>query len=99
MTDTFDVVMVGAGMAGIMAARDLSKEGYSVILLEARDRVGGRTYTERAFGREVKLGGAYVHWSQTNVWHEMQRHGISVKAPIGSEKVYWLANGTMHSGK
>ncbi|KAJ5767754.1 monoamine oxidase [Penicillium manginii] len=71
MTDTFDVVMVGAGMAGIMAARDLSKEGYSVILLEARDRVGGRTYTKRAFGREVKLGGAYVHWSHTNSDHDV----------------------------
>lgn len=98
MPDRFDVTVVGAGMAGIVAARDLSKQGYSVVLLEARHRIGGRTYTEKAFGREVELGGAYVHWTLPNVWHEMQRHGISVKPPINAEKVYWLADGAMHCG-
>jgi monoamine oxidase len=48
MTKMFDVTVIGAGMAGIVAARDLSKSGYSVVLLEGRDRVGGRTYTEKA---------------------------------------------------
>ena len=98
MKDRFDVTVIGAGMAGIVAARDLSKKGHSVVLLEARDRVGGRTYTEKAFGREVELGGAYVHWTQPNVWYELQRHGISVQPPIDCDKVYWLADGAVHSG-
>jgi monoamine oxidase len=98
MTKMFDVTVIGAGMAGIVAARDLSKSGYSMVLLEGRDRVGGRTYTEKAFGKEVELGGAYVHWTQPNVWCELQRHGISVQPPLDCQKIYWLADGAVHSG-
>ncbi len=71
-----DVVVIGAGFAGVTAARDLSLAGRSVVLLEARDRVGGRTYTGEAFGRRVEFGGTYVHWTQPHVWRELQRHGI-----------------------
>ncbi|MFE5483945.1 flavin monoamine oxidase family protein [Streptomyces sp. NPDC056527] len=93
-----DVVVIGAGFAGVTAARDLSVEGHSVVLLEARDRVGGRTYTDEAFGRRVDLGGTYVHWTQPNVWRELQRHRIPLAVPLDIDKVYWLADGTVHSG-
>lgn len=99
--DTFDVAVIGAGMAGIVAARDLSITGqHSVILLEARDRPGGRTYTEKAFDGSIELdmGGAYVHWTQPNVWHELQRHNIPVLPPLEGERYHWLADGKVHSG-
>ena len=98
MAHGYDVVVIGAGFAGLIAARDLSDKGYSVALLEARDRVGGRTYTGEAFGRRVEFGGAYVHWTQPNIWHELERHNIPLAVPLEPKRVYWLADGATHSG-
>ena len=41
---TVDVVVIGGGFAGVTAARDLQKRGFKVLVLEARDRLGGRTW-------------------------------------------------------
>lgn len=55
-----DVVVVGAGVAGLTAARLLDRQGVSLLVLEARDRVGGRTLSQRV-GREVlDLGGQWI---------------------------------------
>ncbi len=40
-----DVIVIGAGMAGITAARELVRAGFSVVVLEARERIGGRIWT------------------------------------------------------
>ncbi len=74
----FDVAIVGGGFAGATAARELGKAGLRVVLLEARDRLGGRTYTAEFAGRPVELGGAWVHWLQPHVWAEMRRYGLGV---------------------
>ena len=52
-----DVVIVGAGPAGLTAARELKKAGLSVAVLEARDRVGGRTWTDTIDGAMLEIGG------------------------------------------
>jgi len=67
MTHTTDVVVVGAGLAGLAAARDLESGGASVTVLEARDRVGGRVeQTELPDGRRVQLGGEVVGNAHTS---------------------------------
>lgn len=59
----YDVIVIGAGFAGLVAARDLSLDrNLRVLLIEARDRIGGRTWTAKAFGEEFEMGGTYVHW-------------------------------------
>ncbi|MFE1600704.1 flavin monoamine oxidase family protein [Methylobacterium sp. ID0610] len=61
-----DVVVVGAGAAGIAAARRLAARGLSVAVLEARDRVGGRTVTTRLRGHAVDLGAHWLHAGPIN---------------------------------
>lgn len=55
------VVVVGAGMAGLVAARLLRDSGLAVTVLEARDRLGGRIWTDHSLGAPVDLGGSWVH--------------------------------------
>lgn len=62
-----DVIVVGAGFAGLSAARELTKFGHDVVVLEGRDRVGGRSYTTTIAGVPVDLGGTFVGPTQDAV--------------------------------
>lgn len=93
-----DVVVIGAGFAGLTAARELRQAGRSVIVLEARDRIGGRTWLDTRLGRPLEMGGTWVHWTQPYVWAEMKRYGIgTVQSPV-PETAYWWADGKRHQG-
>ncbi len=59
-TDPCDTVVVGAGLSGLAAARDLRRRGLDVVVLEARDRIGGRVLTERFAGGVAELGAQWV---------------------------------------
>lgn len=61
--DSYDVIVIGAGFAGLVAARELAKRSdLDVLLVDARDRIGGRTWVSRALGEEFEMGGTWVHW-------------------------------------
>lgn len=77
----WDVIVIGAGMAGITAARELSRGGRSTVVLEARNRIGGRIWTLRDFCDEpVEAGAEFVHGRTSAMWPEIRRAGLHVRA-------------------
>ncbi|KAH7145922.1 hypothetical protein B0J13DRAFT_331771 [Dactylonectria estremocensis] len=72
-----DVLVIGAGYAGLTALRDLAVAGHDVMLVEARDRIGGRTWSSNIDGYAFEMGGTWVHWNQPFVWRELARYGMS----------------------
>ncbi|TIC96213.1 Monoamine oxidase N [Colletotrichum higginsianum] len=77
LSSHYDVVVIGAGFAGLTAARDLALAGKSVLLVEARDRIGGRSWTAYGGkGEMLEMGGTWVHWQQPHIFSELQRYGL-----------------------
>src|SRR5579864_7248626 len=77
----YDVIVIGGGFAGVTATRDLSQYGRSVLLLEARDRLGGRTWY-RPFAdtpHMIELGGQWLarRW-QPHVSREIERYQLPI---------------------
>ena len=61
-----------------------------VLLLEARERIGGRTMTTAISGHTVELGGTWVHWHQPHVWAELTRYGIGVTPSRTPARAAWV---------
>lgn len=71
-----DVVIIGAGPCGLTAATELQRAGLSVAVLEARDRVGGRTWTDTIDGAMLEIGGQWVSPDQTALLRTLDRLGL-----------------------
>ncbi|KAJ4188533.1 hypothetical protein NW759_016826 [Fusarium solani] len=72
----FDVTVVGSGYAGLVAARDLATQGKKTLLVEARDRLGGRTWNSNVDGFNYELGGTWLHWHMPHIYREVSRYGL-----------------------
>ncbi|MEZ4564002.1 MAG: NAD(P)/FAD-dependent oxidoreductase [Thermomicrobiales bacterium] len=101
MDHQVDVVVIGAGFAGLVAARDLRERGLRVAVLEARDRVGGRACS-RPFagtGQTVEFGGAWfdrdVH---TPLREEADRYGMAIRPGMPCQTVRWFTGGRLRDG-
>lgn len=81
----YDVIVIGAGFAGVTAGRELSRLGHKVAVLEGRDRIGGRTwYKDDALpGYSLELGGTWVHWFQPHVYSEIMRYNLELVETVG----------------
>jgi monoamine oxidase len=90
-----DVIVVGAGLAGLTAARELRRAGKSVVVLEANDRVGGRVWNHELPGGEVsERGGTFVGPTQDHIIKLAADHGIGTfSAVIEGENVYVAPDG------
>ena len=82
-TRTKRVLVIGAGMAGLTAARKLAEAGRQVLVLEARDRVGGRIRTLRERGEVLELGAEFIHGRPTELWHLINEAGLETYALDG----------------
>lgn len=85
----YDVIVIGAGFAGLTAARELSAAGHQILVLEARDRIGGRTWTDNRFGHELEMGANWVHWCQPHVWAELSRYGFTIERSDPAIEAWW----------
>ncbi|HYF30887.1 MAG TPA: NAD(P)/FAD-dependent oxidoreductase [Chitinophagaceae bacterium] len=92
---TTDILIIGAGAAGLMAARELGKAGKKVIVLEARDRTGGRIHTlqDPAFDLPVELGAEFIHGDLQLTLQLLKEAGIEYY-PIEGE-LWRSKNGTL----
>jgi monoamine oxidase len=85
-----DVIVIGGGFAGVTTARETAVGGAETLLLEARDRLGGRTWTARWNDTDIELGGGWVHWHQPHVWSEITRAGLAVEVSEDTDVAAWF---------
>ncbi|MCU1298377.1 MAG: amine oxidase [Acidobacteriaceae bacterium] len=85
MSTTPQVVMIGAGAAGMSAAIDLAQAGLKVQILEARRWIGGRMFTKHdpAINAPVELGAEFIHGRPPEIWQPLQEHKISISEVDG----------------
>jgi monoamine oxidase len=92
-----DVVVIGAGLAGLCAARDLAAEGKRVALVEARERVGGRIWTVHTLGGQaVELGAEFVHGRPPEI-AELAQEGQLMQSEASGARFVHTANGLQQS--
>jgi monoamine oxidase len=92
----FDVIVVGAGFAGLAAAVDLRRQGYDVLLIEASGRLGGRTWTVPGDdGRPLERGGQLFNGDMTKLLSRIRQAGLSVSSVAMGGAIGGYANGAL----
>ncbi|MFW0795907.1 NAD(P)/FAD-dependent oxidoreductase [Gordonia sp. CPCC 205515] len=97
-SSSIDVAIIGGGIAGLIASRELSRAGLRVVVLEARPRLGGRVWTDHRLGHNLEIGGTWLHWVQPHVWAEVTRYGLPITRGPRARDAYWLAGEEIRTG-
>jgi pseudooxynicotine oxidase len=98
MAERYDVIVVGGGFAGVTAGRECALRGRRTLLLEARDRLGGRTWSSEWQGLPIEYGGAWVHWHQPHTFSELTRAGLSVELGENAGRAHWHVGDERRTG-
>jgi monoamine oxidase len=85
-----DVIVIGAGAAGVFALRELAGSGLTAIGLEARNRIGGRIFTRRTLARHaIELGAEFVHGTDNIVHRLVAEYGLTLVPHVGEAYSWW----------
>ena len=86
MTETAaEVLIIGAGMAGLTAARRLAESGVQVIVLEAQDHIGGRILTQHIDAEALELGAEFIHGRAPELWDLIEEAGLETYERGGAQ--------------
>jgi monoamine oxidase len=91
-----DVIVIGAGIAGVTAARALTEAGLDVTVVEARDRIGGRIHSIRDFCElPVEAGAEFIHGLRADTWPDVRAAGLGVRpCPLTRHTMFNLGGKT-----
>ena len=78
MSQSADAIVIGGGIAGLETTRHLTQAGLHVVLLEARDRLGGRIWTQYVDGQPVELGAEFIHGRPPEIFNAVSRAALKV---------------------
>src|SRR5260370_40300669 len=88
MSTDADVIIVGAGVSGLAAAAALSRRGHSVVILEARDWIGGRVLTRQdpVCRAPIEFGAEFIHGRQASIWKGFQKRNVNIAEVAGNRR-------------
>jgi monoamine oxidase len=82
---SYDVVVIGAGMAGLTAARALGEAGLKTLVVEAQDRIGGRIWTRHVGDEAIELGAEFIHGRPPELWALIEEAGLETYERKGTQ--------------
>jgi monoamine oxidase len=96
--ESFDVIVIGAGLAGASAAALLSERGLGTCIVEARERPGGRGYSRpyAGAGEAMEFGGAWITPWQRRIRAQCARHGVALRPRHPVVERRWFRDGALH---
>jgi monoamine oxidase len=86
---SYDAIIIGAGFAGVTAARELRVKGLRPLVLEAMDRIGGRVWSSTYQGELIERGGAWLHPNYELAYREVNRYGLKTVEDVPPEQIMY----------